>query len=78
MPFGAPSEAIELPDALAALGERLVGVRHVDGVTPILRPPIVIAGLVEIGVRMPMRCAVAAIWPVPTSIPTSANTELSD
>ena len=49
-----------------------------SGVTPILRPPIVIAGFVEIGVRIPMRCAVAAMWPVPTSIPTSAYTELSD
>ena len=43
-----------------------------SGVTPIFRPPIVIAGFVEIGVVMPMRCASAAIRRVPTFRPTSA------
>ena len=36
------------------------------------------AGLVEIGVRMPMRRAIRAIRRVPTWRPSCANTELSE
>ena len=36
-----------------------------SGVTPCLRPPSVIAGFVETGVRMPIRSASRAIFFVP-------------
>ena len=49
-----------------------------SGVTPSWRPPSVIAGFVEIGVRMPMRRAIRAIRRVPTCSPSWANTELSE
>ena len=48
------------------------------GVTPTVRPPIVIEGLVEIGVVIPIRWASRAIRLVPTLSPTSAKTELSE
>ena len=48
------------------------------GVTPSCRPPSVMAGLVEIGVRMPMRRAILAMRRVPTLSPSWAKTELSD
>jgi hypothetical protein len=43
-----------------------------SGVTPCSRPPRVIAGLREIGVRTPMRRASRAIFGSPTLRPTSA------
>ena len=43
-----------------------------SGVTPSRRPPSVIAGLAETGVRMPMRVAVAATLRVPTWMPAAA------
>ena len=43
-----------------------------SGVTPTVSPPIVIAGFVESGVVMPIRCASSAILRVPTFSPTSA------
>ena len=43
-----------------------------SGVTPTVSPPIVIAGLVESGVVMPIRWASSAIRWVPTLSPTSA------
>ena len=43
-----------------------------SGVTPWRRPPSVIDGLVEIGVRMPIRRAMRAIRLVPTWRPTAA------
>ena len=49
-----------------------------SGVTPSLRPPSVIAQLRETGVRMPIRRASLAIRFVPTLMPTSAKTELSE
>ena len=49
-----------------------------SGVTPWARPPSVIAQLLETGVRMPIRPASAAIFWVPTLMPTCAKTELSE
>ena len=43
-----------------------------SGVTPTVSPPIVIAGLVDSGVVMPIRWASRAILRVPTFSPTSA------
>ncbi len=43
-----------------------------SGVTPTVRPPIVIAGLVDSGVVMPILWARRAIVVVPTFSPTSA------
>ena len=49
-----------------------------SGVTPTVRPPIVMAGLVDSGVVMPISCASWAIRAVPTLRPTSAKIELSE
>ena len=46
--------------------------------TPVLRPPRIIAGVVEIGERIPIVLATCRIFPVPTCIPTWANTLLSE
>ena len=49
-----------------------------SGVTPFLRPPSVIAQLLETLVRIPIRSASRAIFRVPILMPTCANTELSE
>ena len=49
-----------------------------SGVTPTVSPPIVIAGLVDSGVVMPILCASLAMCLVPTLRPTSAKIELSE
>ena len=49
-----------------------------SGVTPCLRPPSVIAGFDETGVRMPILSASRATFFVPTWRPTAAKTELSE
>ena len=60
-------------DAPAAGGEGLVGVRHVERRDALRRPPSVIAGLVETGVRMPIRSAVRSRpLRVPTWMPAAA------
>ena len=49
-----------------------------SGVTPCFRPPSVIAMFVDTGVRMPISRAILAMLRVPTLMPTSAKTELSE
>src|SRR5918999_1277429 len=49
-----------------------------SGVTPSSRPPSSMAGFVERSVRMPIRRAMRATRFGPTSMPSSANTELSE
>ena len=49
-----------------------------SGVTPCFRPPSVIAGFEDTGVRMPICRARREIRFVPTCRPTAAKIELSD
>ena len=79
IPIGAPSEVAIVPLTRWPSWARVwKACAMLSGVTPCSRPPRIIAGLVEIGVSMPISWAVLAMFSVPTCRPSSAYTELSE